>query len=98
MVCKSEELTPLVGIESLAYACLFYSLIGVGHLHFNLVLSSSKKGTIVLGKKYYRFHEKVLSFLPKSTIVFAERYYRFYRKVLSPCWKGCYAFFSLACE
>ena len=35
------------------------------------------KGTIVLGKKYYRFHQKVLSFLAKGTIVFDERYYRF---------------------
>ena len=35
------------------------------------------KGTIVFGKKYYRFHQKVLSFSSKSTIVFGKRYYRF---------------------
>ena len=31
------------------------------------------KGTIVFGKKYYRFWQKVLSFLTKGTIVFDER-------------------------
>ena len=35
------------------------------------------KGTIVFGKRYYRFRQKVLSFYPKSTIVFGKRYYRF---------------------
>ena len=35
------------------------------------------KGTIVFGKRYYRFWKKVLSFSEKSTIVFDERYYRF---------------------
>ena len=35
------------------------------------------KGTIVFGKKYYCFTQKVLSFYPKSTIVFDEGYYRF---------------------
>jgi len=32
-----------------------------------------QKGTIVFGKKYYRFWQKVLSFLMKGTIVFDER-------------------------
>ena len=47
------------------------------HLSFSeKVLSFSKKGTIVLMKKYYRFAQKVLSFLAKGTIVFCEGYYR----------------------
>ena len=43
-------------------------------------ISFLKKGTIVLLKKYYRFHEKVVSFFLRPTIVISFSILAFFRE------------------